>query len=187
MFRNGLKPGRWRLRQNSGNQVLQEYPSVHHFDDYQNPSFDLNWQLVNEVFYVTNVVTTVNSYSEFYEIEVNEIISPDGKYVVLYRKMNNKQVKEIDWSVPIMWNGALFKFNKVIDYDSSITEVTKIELLKILEARNSRRRRIFPPRVFPAILFDTSPIASPPGVGTGTTVISGGVGQTLTTRKVIQG
>ena len=186
MFRNGLKPGRWRLRQNSGNQVLFSYPAVHHFDDYENPDFDLNWQLVNEVFYVTNVVTTVNSYSEFYEIEVNEIVSPDGKYVVLYRKMNNKQVKELDWSRLIMWNGALFKFNKVIDFDASITEVTKIELLKILEARNPRRRRIFPPRVFPVIVFGTT-IASPPGVGTGATVISGGKNQTLRISNIIQG
>jgi len=70
MYRNGMKPGVWQLIGSTTNQY-STYPSVHHFDNWQNPQYDLNFELVNEVFYATNVVTTVNTYSEYYAPIVN--------------------------------------------------------------------------------------------------------------------
>lgn len=172
MFRNGMKPGVWELI-GSTTLTLSTYPSVHHFDNWQNPTYDLNFELVKEVFYATNVVTTVNTYSEYYGPIVNEIISKEGKYVQLYRKMNNLQVQQLDWSKLLMWNGALFRFNKVIDFDSEITEVTKIEILKVLEARSINRKQITTAAKLPSIYGKTK--LSPVGdVGTGAPILNGG-------------
>lgn len=136
MFRNGMKPGKWLLRAEGGMDTLFEYPSVHHFNNWTAPTFDLNFQLVDELLHAATLKTTVNTYSEYYKAEIDEIIDPNGKYVQLYRKMNERQVKELDWSRLLMWNGALFKFNKIVDYDSAITQVTKIEMLQVLKANN---------------------------------------------------
>jgi len=136
MFRNGMKGAKWFLRGDAIEDAFTTYPSVHHFDNWEFPLFDLNFQLVPEVLYAATYRTTVNTYSEYYKDEIEEIIDPNGKYVQLYRKLNDQQVKNLDWSRLLMWNGALFKFNKVVDFDSAITEITQIEMLQVLKAKN---------------------------------------------------
>jgi hypothetical protein len=186
MYRNGLKPGIWQLVGSTINEFLT-YPSVHHFDNWQNPTYDLNFELVNEVYYATNVVTTVNTYSEYYAASVNEIISKEGKYVTLYRKMDNLQVEKLDWSKLLMWNGALFRFNKILDFDSEVTEVTKIEIIKVLEAKSFNRKQITTAKKLPSIYgaVKLSPIGN---VGTGAPVLNGGEkNQTLEISKIMIG
>lgn len=187
MFRNGMKTGSWQLLGASSTLNLSSYPSVHHFDNWNSPTFDLNFKLVEELFYATNIITTVNSYSVYYASLVNEIISKEGKYVQLYRKMNNLQVQNLDWSKLLMWNGALFRFNKIIDFDSEITEVTKIEIIKVLEAKNPNRKPVTIGAKLPAVYgkVKLSPISD---VGTGAPVISGGSkNQVLAISKLIIG
>ena len=186
MYRNGMKPGIWQLIGSTTNE-FSAYPSVHHFDNWQNPTYDLNFELVNEVYYATNVVTTVNTYSEYYAASVNEIISKEGKYVSLYRKMNNLQIEKLDWSKLLMWNGALFRFNKILDFDSEVTEVTKIEIIKVIEAKSFNRKQITTAKKLPNIYgaVKLSPIGN---VGTGAPVLNGGEkNQTLEISKIMIG
>ena len=185
MYRNGLKAGAWQLV-GSTTLNLSSYPCVHHFDNYQNPTFDLNWKLVEEVLYATNVVTTINTYSEYYSQFIWEIISSEGKYVQLYRKMNDLQIRQLDWSRLLMWNGSLFRFNRVVDFDSSITEVTKIEMIKVLEARSVNRRQITTAKKLSPLYTKTK--IGAPGVGTGAPILSGGNGmQVLELSNIFKG
>lgn len=135
MFRNPMRNGAWQLKGSATNNLTQ-YPCVHHFDDIANPAFDLNFKLVGELYYAATIVTTINTFSEYYHTGVQQIISPEGKYIQLYRKMNSLKVQQLDWSRLLMWNGSLFIFNKIVDFDSEITEITKIELIKVIEARS---------------------------------------------------
>lgn len=186
MYRNGMKPGVWQLIGSTTNEYTT-YPSVHHFNNWENPTYDLNFELVQEVFYATNVVTTVNTYSEYYAPIVNEVISKEGKYVQLYRKMNDLQVQQLDWSKLLMWNGALFRFNKIIDFDSEITEVTKIEILKVIEAKSFNRKQITTAKKLPSI-YGTVKLSPIGNVGTGAPVLSGGIkNQTLEISKIVIG
>jgi hypothetical protein len=185
MFRNGMKTGSWQLEGVASTYSLASYPAVHHFDDFEDPTFDLNFKLVEELMYATNVVTTKNLYSEYYYRFVNEIINREGKYVILYRKMNNSQIQNLDWSKLLMWNGALFRLNKILDFDSEVTEVTKIEMIKVLEARSPRRFQItVPPGLFGGSIVLKSPRDS---VGEGLPLIHGGNNQVLETRNIMKG
>lgn len=186
MFRNGMKTGSWQLVGSTTNNY-NTYPSVHHFDNWQNPTFDLNFKLVQELLYAASSVTNNNTFSVYHEPFVFEIISKEGKYVRLYRKMNNLQIKNLDWSRLLMWNGTLFRFNKVIDFDSEVTEVTKIEIIKVLEAKSRNRKTVVPSVKLPGIYIKK--LLSPMGdVGTGAPVISGGAkNQVLRISKAIKG
>jgi hypothetical protein len=147
----------------------------------------MNFSLVEELYYGATIVTTINSYSKFYSTFVEEIISPDGKYVQLYRKMNNLQVQRVDWSKLLNWNGAMFRFNKIVDFDSEITESTKIEMIKVIEARNKNRKFTLP-SVTNSSLYTKIIINPQNGVGAGEKVLSGGAGnQVLALNKVIRG
>lgn len=188
MFRNGLKSGAWTFRDalTTASENMSTYPCVHHFDNWQAPRFDLNFSLVDEVFYTATVVTTTNIYSEYYERFINELTSPDGKLVSLYVHWSTTDVKGRNFAKLIMFNGALFRLNKIIDFDENISTITKIELTKVLQAQSANRRVISNPRKTPGIL-DASVLVGAPLVGTGTPVINGGSkGQILEYMKVIR-
>jgi|GEM_PF-4013206 len=188
MFRNPMKNGEWVFRDSltTASENLTTYPCVHHFNDWQTPTFDLNFSLVDEVFYTTTVVTTVNSYSEYYDTFINELTSPDGRLVSLYVHWNSTDVKNRDFGKLIMYDGSLFRLNKIIDFDDNISNKNKIELTKVLQANSPIRRSITTPRK--VITLASSPlIIGSPGVGTGTPVINGGSnGQVLQYMKAIK-
>jgi len=142
MMRNGLKNGDWTLRNTSApfNPTnYATYPSVHHFDDWENPTYDLNFQLVQEVFYITSEITTINTYSEYYSQFINEMISRAGKWISCYIKWLAQDVKNRDFGRLLMINGALFRLNKIKDFDDDAADSQNIELIKVLEARKPKR------------------------------------------------
>jgi hypothetical protein len=123
------------------------YPLVHHFNSLGNPTFDLNFMLVDELFYVATIATTVNSFSEYYFDMINEIVSPESKLVELYVRLTPKDIKNLNFKRLKMIDGALFRLNKIIDFDTEIQATTKVELIKVLRARNSGRVQLTLPLV----------------------------------------
>lgn len=187
MMRNSMKSGNWQLVGLSATDNLTQYPCVHHFDDKDNPTFDLNFKLVNELYYLASTVTTNNIYSVYYDAFIQEIISSEGKYVVLYRKMNSLQVQQLDWSKLLMWNGALFRFNRIVDFDSEINEVTKIEMLKVIEARSLNRGAIKLDGYSKPVEDVISHGRPTGGVGVEVSVVTGGSDEVLPTATLTRG
>lgn len=186
MMRNGLKSGNWTFRDatNAANtQELTTYPSVHHFDNWNDPIYDLNFKLVNEVFYIATNVTTVNSFSEYYFFGVNEMTNTAGKIMTAYVKLNPYTIKTIDFSKLKMINGSLFRLNEVFDFDDNIVSTTKCELIKVLDARSPNRKKVNTNNA-QTIFGD---IASPIGVGEDTGVIIGGGNSSLSNSDLIIG
>lgn len=188
MYRNGLKNGNWLLRKSVApfNDIIYTtYPCVHHFDNYQNPTFDLNFQLVDEVYYITSIVTTVNCFNEYYSTFINEVTSSAGKFINCYVKWKAQDVQNRNFGKLIMINGSLFRLNIIKDFDSDISESTNIELVKVLKAKKRIGKIINSQvNVFPNI---SEEIASPTGVGEDTGVIVGGHGQVNSNSKIIRG
>jgi hypothetical protein len=187
MFRNGLKTGSWTLRDTVGtaSEVLTTYPCVHHFDNYTNPTMDLNFRLVDEVFYTTTVVTTKNCYSEYYSVFINEMTSPAGQLVTCSVKWDEQTIKARDFGKFLMINGGLFRLNAIKEFSADVEASTEIELVKVLKARKNRRFQITrPPYVN---ILGVGDLASPEGVGGDTGVIVGGFGQVNGNSKIIRG
>ena len=165
---NGLKSGAWVFR-NTDNPASQEnlttYPCIHHFDNWQDPTFDLNFQLVSEVYYSTSVVTTVNSYSEYYSDFINELVSPVGTRVNLWVKYTQNDIKNLSFAKLKMINGALFRLNIVKEFDNDKAESTNIELIKLVKAKKPRTGKI----IFTPVADVNTDVIAPP-VGTGVDV-----------------
>lgn len=133
-FYNGLKTGNWRLKDVLSGLFtdLTDYPSVHHFDDWENPTFDLNFKLPEELYYTTTDITFTNLWSEYHEEFIKELTGRDSKLLDCYVRMTPQRIKDLDFGKLKMINGVLFRLNTVKDFDSSITESTKVELMKYL-------------------------------------------------------
>jgi hypothetical protein len=136
-FYNGLKTGPFRLTtvDKLVNSDETSYPSVHHFDDWENPTFDLNFELVKRIYYgnASTKVTTDNLFSRFHEKFIKEITGRDSKIVDCYAYLTNTDVSELDFSKLIMLNGVLFRLNEIKSFDTNASDSTNIELVRIIE------------------------------------------------------
>jgi len=176
---NGLKSGSWRLKDNlgTGKTDLNSYPCVHHFDNFENPAFDLNWGLPILFAYNATSVTTDNFYTRYHERFVKEMTGKDSKIITLYARITNADINKLDFAKLIMLNGVLFRLNLISDFDSNVTDSTKIELVKIIEA-SATAGGIY--QDYDTMVYAKSPmLTSPTGVGIDTDVISGGYNDTL--------
>jgi len=133
---NGMKSGNWRLTNVLDPTITfanyTTYPSLHHFDDWENPTFDLNFKLPRELYYTTTDFTNNNIWSEYIEQVIRDLISRDSKILELYVRLNADKIANLRFERLKMINGVLYRLNEVMDWDSNITESTKVELLKIV-------------------------------------------------------
>jgi len=171
-FYNGLKAGAFRLTtvNKLTNSDETSYPSVHHFDNWENPTFDLNFELVKRIYYgnASTKVTTNNLFSKFHEKFIKEITGRDSKIVDCYAYLTNTDVSELDFSKLIMLNGVLFRLNEIKSFDTNSSDSTNIELVRIIEGDS-------PQTV--VIDFGSRPNTRPIIIGGGNTgVLIGGFG-----------
>jgi hypothetical protein len=160
MNRLPMQSGTWTFQNAAETSGISQgtYPLVHHFNSLTSPTFDLNFMLVDELFYVATIATTVNSFSEYYFDMINEIVSPESKLVELSVRLTPKDITNLNFKRLKMIDGALFRLNKVVDFDSEIQATTKVELIKVLRARNSGRVQLSLPSVsLPADVIAPSP------------------------------
>jgi hypothetical protein len=173
MFRCAMQNGNIVLRdaETTASENLTQYPLVHHFNSLSSPTIDLHFKLVNELYYAATIVTTTNSFSEYYSVFINEMTSPAAQLVKCWVKWTAQQIKNRDFGKLIMINGALFRLNKINDFDNTVKVSTETELVKVLKAKKKRSRpQPFP--VLPPIWNEL--VTSPPDTGTTTGVVSPG-------------
>ena len=177
-FRNGSKTGSWTFKDTvgTGQEVLSTYPCIHHFDNWNNPTFDLAFQLTSELFYVATKITNNNCYSEYYFDFINEMTSSAGKIVNTYVYWTEKDIRNLDFSKFKMINGALFRLNEVNEFAPEAEDSTKIELVKVLKAKKKNRQNLTIPAM--ALTSETF-VGSPVGVGVDTGVSNGGKNDVL--------
>lgn len=161
MFRNGLKNGNWTFNDTigTGGEFLSTYPCVHHFDDWQNPKMDLNFKLVNELYYTATIVTSANCYSEYYSTFINEMTSPAGKIVNLSVHWNEIDIKNRDFGKLLMIDGSLFRLNLIKEFSADVQTTTEIELVKVLKARKRAGKQIIQGAT--SVIYVDNNIASP--------------------------
>lgn len=138
---NGLKTGAWRLANINSNahDDLTTYPSVHHFDNWQNPTFDLNFGLPIELQYTTSVITNANLFNVYHRTFIREITGRDSKIVEAFFKLSSKIISENKFGRLKMLNGVLFRLNEIKDFDDNSEESTMTELVKVVEAKNPKK------------------------------------------------
>lgn len=186
---NGLKVGAWRLTDvdPATYDDLIRYPSVHHFNNWQAPTFDLNWGLPEELQYITNVVTNNNLFTAYHREFILDVTGKDSKFFVASFKLDSAMIQKMDFGKLKMINGVLFRLNEIVDFESTNDSTTECELVKIVAAKK--------PKTFISLDITKPPKKDPPrvvspigvaGISASTGVIRGGRNDALaTTGKTI--
>jgi hypothetical protein len=114
---------------------LTNYGYAGHFDDPITPADDLNFGVPYELFYdnITGGDPSVNQFSVYWLPYMYEIIDKDSRLLIATFRLNEQDIRQLDFSKLIFIDGILYRLNKIIDYNASQRDVCKVELLKIIQ------------------------------------------------------
>jgi hypothetical protein len=110
------------------------YPYAGHLDDVDLPMNDLNFGTPRELYF--NLATgdlSANLYNVFWSFYLSEITDKDSRILKGSFKLSPNDIYNLDFSKPKYINGQLWRLNKVQDYSTSGDEVTKCELIKVID------------------------------------------------------
>lgn len=114
--------------------ALTSYGYAGHLDDPSNPNADINYGVPQEVFFSLNVdYPEANLYNAYWLEYVEEIINKDSKLLSAFIYLKTKDIYSLDFAKLIMIDGALWRLNKISDYNPMDIGITKAEFLKVIE------------------------------------------------------
>jgi hypothetical protein len=110
------------------------YPYSGHLDDPNAPTIDINFGAPKEFYFIIVAgylsANLVNVYWSFY---LSEITDKDSKLLTAMFKLNPTDLYNLDFSKLIFVAGQLWRLNKIEDYSTDQPQVTKTELLKVID------------------------------------------------------
>jgi len=129
----------WYIRNNdisgSGGNLgaaLTVYGYAGHFDDPVNPTKDINFGAASEIYFEPNVYPTNNLFNDYWSAYIAEIADKDSKLLTCHVYLTEMDIAQLDFSKPVFIDGVLWRINKIMDYDATNGELTKVELLKVI-------------------------------------------------------
>lgn len=110
------------------------YGYAGHLDNPEIPTNDLNFGVPNQVYFtLTNPYPSANLFTAFWGDYLAEITSKDSKLLTCYLYLTVADIYSLDFAQLIYIDGALWRLNKIIDFNPTIPQTTKVELLRVIE------------------------------------------------------
>lgn len=138
LYYNGLRNitgQQWNHVGQSATTAYSNYPYCGHLDDPFNPTYDLNFGVVKEVYYDDTLQTVnytdANIYNTYHRKLIEEITDANSVMFTGYYDLDAKDVYDIDFRNNYFFLNAYWRLNQVIDYDPNVQQVTKCEFIKL--------------------------------------------------------
>jgi hypothetical protein len=113
---------------------ISYYGYAGHLDNPTEPTNDLNFGVPNELrISLTTPYPSTNLFTAFWGDYIAEITSKDSKLLTCYLYLTVEDIFSLNFARLIYIDGALFRLNKIIDFNPAIPTTTKVELLRVLE------------------------------------------------------
>jgi hypothetical protein len=130
----------WRLKQPSaqgnGNvgPAYTSYGYAGHIDHPTAPTKDINYGVPKELLFSLSVqYPSANLFTSFWGDYLAEIINKDSKLLTCYLYLDLQDIYSLDFAKLILIDGALWRLNKVNDFNPSVPKTTQVELLRVIE------------------------------------------------------
>ena len=126
----------WHIRNSNGNlgAALTSYGYAGHLDDPDAPTADINFGVPRQVYFaIPTNYPTANLFNGFWSDYIAEITDKDSKLLTCNVYLKISDIYGLDFSKLIYIDGALWRLNRVIDYNPTNPESTKCEFLKVIE------------------------------------------------------
>ena len=125
----------WAIKNGSSTLVsVTSYGYGGHLDSPDEPQTDINFGAPSELYFeLVTQYPSANLFNGYWSEYVAEITDKDSKLLTGFFRLNDVDILNLDFSKLIYIDGALWRLNKVIDYNPIEQDVTKVELLKVIE------------------------------------------------------
>lgn len=123
----------WAIK--NGSTTLASYTAygyAGHLDDPITPTFDLCFGASSEINFSVGTYTSNSLFNVYWSSYLAEITDKDSRLLTCTMKLNYKDIYKLDFSRLIWIDGALYRINKIIDYNATDEDVCKVELLKVI-------------------------------------------------------
>ena len=114
-----------------------QYPYAGHFDDPFNPTLDINFGLVRELYYDDLIeditVTDNNLYNKYHSKFIREITDKDSKIVEAFVNISPSDFKTWSFRNLYYFDLAYFRLQEVNGFNPTTNELTKCLFLKLKE------------------------------------------------------
>lgn len=111
-----------------------EYGYAGNLDDPKTPENDINFGAPRELYFSLpsgEEYPETNLFSGFWFDYVAEITDKDSKLLTAFVKLNELDIANLNFSRLIFIDGALWRLNKIIDFNTEDT--TRVEFLRVIE------------------------------------------------------
>ena len=104
-----------------------------HFDDPDAPNADLNFGATKELYFELAAGNLSNNlFNTYYSPYLAEITDKDSRLLSGNFKLTQLDIFNLYFAKFIYIDGGLYRLSKVIDYTAETNEVTKVELLRVI-------------------------------------------------------
>jgi hypothetical protein len=126
----------WHIHNAMGGGMLHTgtvYCYAGHFDDPDVPTNDINFGVPIELFFVlVSGAINVNQFNLYYSSYMAEITDKDSRLLTAFFKLTEQDIFNLDFATFKYIDGGLYRLSKVMDYDAGANELTKCELLRVI-------------------------------------------------------
>jgi hypothetical protein len=113
-------------------ESLTDYGYAGHLNDPDAPTNDINFGVPKELFFtLTTGALNVNQFNVYYSPYMAEITDKDSKLLISHFYLTARDIMELDFARLIYIDGAIYRINKIEDYNASNPDTCKVELLKV--------------------------------------------------------
>jgi hypothetical protein len=123
----------WKIKNGNTNLVtLTSYGFAGHIDDPTTPTFDLNFSVPKEINFSVAAYPSANMFNSYWSAYLAEITDKDSRLLTCTMKLAFKDIYKLDFSKLIWIDGALYRLNKISDFNATNEDVCSVELLKVI-------------------------------------------------------
>lgn len=96
------------------------------------PTIDINFGAPKELQFAPTTYPSDNLFNTYYAPYMAEITSKDSRLLTAYFKLNDLDIFNLDFAKFVYIDGGLYRLIKVYDYTPESNEVTKVDLLRVI-------------------------------------------------------
>jgi hypothetical protein len=126
----------YNILADNGTTVLSSqtaYSYAGHFDDPDAPANDLNFGVPQELFYILGSgALNVNQFNVYWSPYMAEITDKDSKLMTFKAKLSYKDIYNFDFSRLKWVDGALFRVNRIDNFNATREDLCDVQLLKVI-------------------------------------------------------
>jgi hypothetical protein len=120
------------LATNLGSNTAYLYAG--HLNNPTTPTDDINYGAPQQLYFnLTSGDLSNNLFNTYYSSYLAEITDKDSRLLTAYFNLTDLDIFNLDFSKFIYIDGGLYRINKVMDYAPENNELTKVDLLRVIE------------------------------------------------------